>query len=137
MISFLNKVFQKIIELLFPKDEAARLIEEISAAELLEKADNRENFDGSGIESILSYRHPLARRLIWLLKYEKDEKAVKLCAELALERIIAISEEKLPSDVLPILLPIPLGPSRLRERGYNQVLLIAEGMFKMGGEKFF
>ena len=136
MMEFLKKTLSTVIDLIFPKDEGARAIDSITAEKLLDIAKLKEE-PGNGIEAILSYRHPLAERLIWLLKYERSARAIELCAELVFTSLIDGVEEQLPKGRLPLLVPIPLSPARLRERGFNQTLLIAEQIQNIGGKEFF
>ena len=137
-MELLLKLFRAVLEFMFPRDEAARALDAMTAEDLFEQARLNEHVGEDGVEAILSYKHPLVRRLMWLLKYEHSEQAATLCAELALERIMAeANENSVFQKELPILIPIPLSPARLRERGYNQTLRIAEKMLEIGGADFF
>lgn len=133
-----KRIFWGIIEFVFPRDEEAVMLDKINAEELLAKAAAPPGAAADGVVSILRYEHPLARRLIWLLKYEGNKRAAELCAELALEAVIEeASELALMNGAKPLLIPIPLSSARLRERGYNQALLIAEAIMRNGGAEFF
>jgi len=73
----------------------------------------------------------LVKDLIWQLKYQKKTAAAK--------PLIAIMESYLERLNLPLknfaIIPIPLHPSKERQRGFNQSLIIAESIAKnLNGE---
>jgi ComF family protein len=72
----------------------------------------------SGLRAFGSYQDPL-RTCIHALKYEGHRKLAEPLGQLLAETYI---NYRLPAD---ILLPVPLHPERLRERGYNQSALLA------------
>ncbi|WP_223560117.1 ComF family protein [Chryseobacterium lathyri] len=62
----------------------------------------------------------LSRKLIHELKYKSRENAGKTLAEWTVERLDFKDEKP------DILVPVPLHPKKLRERGYNQLHLFTE-----------
>ncbi|MEI3790182.1 MULTISPECIES: ComF family protein [unclassified Chryseobacterium] len=62
----------------------------------------------------------LSRKLIHELKYKSRENAGKTLAEWTVERVDFKDEKP------DILVPVPLHPKKLRERGYNQLHLFTE-----------
>lgn len=62
----------------------------------------------------------LSRKLIHELKYKSRENAGKTLAEWTVERVDFKDEKPY------ILVPVPLHPKKLRERGYNQLHLFTE-----------
>ena len=79
------------------------------------------------------YRHPLVKKSIWLLKYNNKRQFAEIFAELMHGRIL---EELADLSVIenfrnPILIPIPLAPKRMRERGFNQALLICKKLMEL------
>jgi len=84
------------------------------------------------------YRNPIVKKSIWFLKYKNKRKIAEIFAELMYERIL---EELADLSLIenfrdPILIPIPLAPKRMRERGFNQALLISKKLKKLSAEKF-
>lgn len=66
------------------------------------------------------YRGPL-RNCLHRLKYGRETRLVPFLAGLVLERLGVVSG--LPAA--PLVVPVPLDPERLRERGFNQAELLA------------
>jgi ComF family protein len=79
--------------------------------------------------ALLSYRPP-ASDLIRSLKFNGNLAGISTLKEL-------ITHEKLLDSYAEpeIILPVPLHPSRLRERGFNQALVIAQGCLPNWKEK--
>src|SRR3954471_1600293 len=74
------------------------------------------------ITTLLDYKDPLVSDLIRALKYERSSKAAEISAEVLsdylreeLASLEAFSARKI------IVLPMPLHPGRVRERGFNQM----------------
>lgn len=72
----------------------------------------------SGLRAFSIYQEPL-RTCIHALKYEGNRRLAEPLGQLLAE---TYTRYKLQAD---ILLPVPLHPTRLRERGYNQSALLA------------
>ncbi len=66
-----------------------------------------------------------------LLGALKFEAAIDLAPVLALQLARAVEAHALPA--VDVLLPVPLAPLRLRERGYNQALLLAQPLARRFG----
>lgn len=82
---------------------------------------------------LYDYRHPAVKRAVWLLKYKGKKGLAKVFAEVLYGRLL---EELADLFILenfrePILIPIPLSPSRYRERGYNQAELICRALSRV------
>ncbi len=82
------------------------------------------------IWSATDYNDPLAQKVIWLLKYRKIKSAAEPLAELIYERLMEASLPIGSEASKYILIPIPLSPKRLKERGFNQTELISELLSK-------
>lgn len=83
------------------------------------------------------YRHPVIKKSLQLLKYKGKKKLAKVFAEIIYEKIIEeVSDlSVLENFIDPILIPIPLSPARLHERGFNQAELICEEIIKINNER--
>lgn len=68
----------------------------------------------------------LLRRLVLRMKYGEEPYVAALLGRLLAERVTAW-----PRDLLVV--PIPLHPARLRERGFNQALLLATHLARASG----
>lgn len=81
----------------------------------------REPFPLTQIRAATLYRNPVAR----VLQKMKYEGYYGLAADLSLLMAEAWPRWKVPVD---LVVPIPLHPDRLQERGYNQAELLAQGI---------
>lgn len=95
-----------------------------------------EDTEAAGYYALVRYRDPVIRRAIWLLKYggirELGETFGRAAAEALLPELAEWAEWRaVPAPLLVV--PIPLSPRRLRERGYNQTALIARGFAAAAG----
>ena len=77
---------------------------------------------------VVGERDGILQRLIGLYKFERARSAHKLLAEL----LLGILPE-LPANT--VIVPIPTTPSRIRERGYDHMLLIAKYVSRVRGLK--
>ncbi len=77
------------------------------------------------------YGDERVKRLVWQLKYEKRTAAARALGALVAEYFAPLARELGACT----LVPIPLHPRRLRERGFNQSELIAEEVARRTGFK--
>ncbi|HNW71536.1 MAG TPA: ComF family protein [Candidatus Paceibacterota bacterium] len=84
------------------------------------------------------YRHIPVKKAVWLLKYKNKKGIASIFAEVMYGRILEeISDLSLLENFQkPILIPIPLSPKRLRQRGFNQASLICEKLIKLNNTDF-
>ena len=71
-----------------------------------------------------------ARELVHLLKYQSDCAAADLLAQSMAE---ALALSPLAHSRVDAIVPVPLHASRLEQRGYNQALLLAQGISRHTG----
>ena len=83
-----------------------------------------------GVVSFFDYRDPVVRRGIWELKYRGKYGWADIFGALAYEKLLEeLSDAALFDDFRNlIIVPVPLAPKRLRERGYNQSALLARAV---------
>ncbi|MFZ2681565.1 MAG: ComF family protein [Patescibacteria group bacterium] len=75
--------------------------------------------------SLFAYANPLVRQLICTWKYTYDQSAFELLkAEASLQ--LAPFKSQLSALGVEAIMPLPLSPKRLRERGFNQSRLLAD-----------
>jgi predicted amidophosphoribosyltransferase len=75
-----------------------------------------------GYVGLLPYRHRVVRAVIIEAKFRKNAKAISLLAQVLRDYVEALAVDARPfSTSTYVVIPIPLSPKRLRERGYNQV----------------
>jgi ComF family protein len=84
---------------------------------------------GTRITTIMDYQDAIVRDLIQSLKYDGTGQAARLAAavlaDYLYEEIIAARAYS-PRRIL--LIPVPLHPSRARERGFNQIELVLRAL---------
>lgn len=76
-----------------------------------------------GQTGLLPYQDTRVRALVWEVKYYADEHAAHLCGALLADALIAIATESIGK---PLMVPIPMHPTRRRARGHNQTEVLCE-----------
>ncbi len=77
---------------------------------------------GARVTALLDYKDPTVSDLVRALKYEHSGHAAKLCAEVLADYLQEeISNLRIFSPRPILIVPMPLHPSRVRERGFNQM----------------
>jgi len=109
--------FAQIIEWLFPLSDDERILASCTQESFLRKFQ-LENVHG--IIALSSFKDSSIRAAVHLTKFHHHKKAIKLLSLLLSEYL-----QTLPHGSY-VLLPIPLSSKRERERGYNQVAVIAK-----------
>ena len=136
-MKFFEQLWTHILDILFPKSHTQLFLESLTAKWLLENIpppdDNIPPF-----RAVLSYRHPVARQMIWLLKYRGNEIIARTLAEVLFEYILEeISDNMHFSGTEKfILVPVPLSKKRLRERGFNQSELLCRELVNLQPDIF-
>jgi predicted amidophosphoribosyltransferase len=69
------------------------------------------------------------RDLVHLLKYDRVRPAANLLGRMLAEVVADLAESFGPS--VPLVMPVPLHESKMRQRGFNQSELIARAMLKL------
>jgi ComF family protein len=118
---------QKIFHFLFPNScifcLENRLTSTIICPECEKILPCNPNLIAHGFENLVapfSYQEPI-KKLITDLKFNGQLKYAQLLGELLTQKIIQ-SKNPLPT----LIIPVPLHPKRLRERGFNQAIEIAK-----------
>lgn len=135
----LRSLIRLVFDTILPRDSGEEMLEQLSFADFLSRvAKNGEKLP-EGIEAILSYKDPLVKNMIWLLKYKKNERAAEFSAQVFLEKVLEdMSDKKLwRGGKKAIFVPIPISEKRMRERGYNQTEFLAEKIMNLGGHDLF
>ncbi len=82
----------------------------------------------SSADSVFAYKDERVRKLIWNIKYKRSAKAVAI-GGYAL--FVALKSLPKNSEYPPILIPMPITPKRLLERGYNQCQLLVDEVTRL------
>lgn len=91
----------------------------------------------SFISAIFDYQNPAIRNAIWRLKYRNVRELANHFGEFLYDSIIGdIGDDlRVSKNEVYLVVPVPLHPKRLRERGYNQSELLAKDTTRYDTEK--
>lgn len=131
-MQFLFRLLDAFLDLLFPPRATRLLFAATSEAQF--RAIVRP-IARAGIEALLPYDDPRVTALIWELKYYASWEAARLGGGVLAEHLAGLLGEELIER--PLIIPVPLHPGRLRERGYNQAERLANvAAAELGGTDF-
>lgn len=136
---FVGKIIDYVANFLLPKEEKVIYLEKLGPTGLFENIPRAENFDfnTNKIKAIFNYKTTLCRQAIWEIKYRANKKLIRdfslLLYEFILEELTDLETFENFKNI--ILLPIPSTTSRLREKGFNQCILICEELIKIDQER--
>ncbi len=118
----LKKLYKLFLSFLFEKDQLLQKIElmDVETFRISAEPAKKIPIGTKDIEmyALFSYKDPLARALVWNIKFRRNKKCIALAGEL-LCSIVPINH---------LIIPVPISRKRLRERGYNQVKLLADAI---------
>ena len=127
-------LFNTILSLIFPNAcLACRREGEYLCMRCLPDLPLAENPEEDFIYSVFNYRDKTVKNAIWTLKYRRKYSIAKILAQAMSDKIVEeLSElELMENFTQPLLVPIPLSPKRLKERGFNQAEKLAEELAKI------
>ncbi len=104
--------FHTLLSIVFPPSKEEVLVASMSHESLVTRMNVRPIEHGT---ALFRYDDEIIRAIVWEVKYKKNPHAITLMAD-TLKKYI---EER--HDEAPLLIPIPLSPKRMKERGFNQV----------------
>lgn len=124
-----EKILMKILDFLFPAHEGVKKIEGMGAGDLVRLLPaSTPSMDAklahADTTTIFSYSDERVKKLVWEIKYYRNQKITDTVGALIAEKIIDATSS-LPGEKF-FLVPIPLTRERLRERGYNHTELLAK-----------
>lgn len=90
------------------------------------------------IFALFDYRHPPVKKAVWFLKYKNGKRLASLFGEILYERILEelYDLKKFEDFDRPILIPIPLYSTRLKERGFNQSEILCKKIIFFDKNKY-
>lgn len=122
--SFLRALWIEALDALLPPQARTMRTKNRTLAEL-PLAPRSHVLLGETVTALADYRKPEVQDLIRSLKYDGSDHAAHLCARILADYLreeIATIRTFSPRPVA--LVPLPLHPSRERERGFNQIALV-------------
>lgn len=136
----LVKIFERFLDIFFPrKCVGCRARGMLLCDKCLAKIPSAPPTEHAFIRAVFDYHAPSVKRALWRFKYENARGFAKIFAKPLYDEIIAELSDHIDagSDEKYLLVPIPLHPSRRRERGYNQSELLAHELIKRDGGNMF
>ena len=135
MKSFLhiNQIKNFFLETLFPvRCTGCQLKNEILCNNCIKIFDLNQEIIGEDIRAVFNYKNIIIKKIIWELKYHHKrylgEKLGNLLYEFLIEDISDIKINVSGRSIFVI--PIPISNNKIKSRGYNQTLAIANGFCK-------
>lgn len=112
-----SQILARIRDILLPPRATEELIHTLQLDDLLAITLQGEK------RGSLPYHDPRVRALVWELKYFSHPKAVALAGAILSKILLEIRSK---TKERPLLIPIPMHPSRRRMRGHNQTEVLCE-----------
>jgi len=128
-----------LLNALFPPSPSLQKIQGLSLSDFIKNTSPAKPPDRPYFFALFNYKNSLVRDTVWLLKYRGNKKAIHLCAEALHDFLLeeVLEEHFWESGEKTILVPIPMSKKHLRERGFNQTLLLADEIVSLdSGEHF-
>lgn len=115
-------LFRALLEFLFPFRERTTLVEGATARDLFSRCSPA-TFSLDGVEGVglLPYRDALVRACILEAKFHANAHAQQLLGEVLTDFVLERVTDATAFGTKVMLVPLPLGEKRRKERGYNQV----------------
>lgn len=139
MLPRLNLLVSFIIDTVFPPPPLVQRLIRLSIEEITSEISRSDSLPDKNSMAILSYKHPLTRTAIWEMKYRGNRAITRKMALVIYDYLLMeLSDASTWQNFTqPVIVPIPLSPERLRERGYNQAEKLAKELIKIDkGENF-
>jgi len=132
----LQSFAQNLIDFIFPKSEDVHYLESLSAGGLVEKLSKAREIESENLIVLFDYKDPLVKTMIWELKYKGNRKIAQKFAEILVDVLNHELAERAVFENFknPWLIPIPISNKRRRERGWNQIEILAEEIMKLNTE---
>jgi len=132
-MKFLRALYSVVTDALFPLSPAEAALARMNPEQALRELPPAPPYDTSVVplpqtRSVLAYKDERVSKLVWCIKYKKDDHAVELGGYILWKTLSEMAALDLVhgKDTAFIILPTPITAKRRRERGYNQCELILD-----------
>lgn len=133
----LLKVFNLIIDLIFPPNEVEKILRTVSVENIYSNCSKNTSDSGSDMYSIFLYKDVFIKDAIYELKNNKNKHAINLFSELlSLEIMNFLDENIVTADYRIPITFIPQHKSTYLNKGYNQAKELASKISKSNPEIF-
>ncbi|MEK7478259.1 MAG: hypothetical protein AAB645_02745, partial [Patescibacteria group bacterium] len=137
----LRKFYQAILDILYPKKCVhCGVVGAYLCDACLTRLPLKTNYWEEGLLTLFDYEQPVAKKLIWLLKYKGVRDVAPLLADLIYEHIIedlAEVEQFSPATGKIFIVPVPLSRQREKQRGFNQAEELAKHLVAKDEKLFY
>ena len=140
MHPLLQNFFTYIVDVLFPRAcVGCRAPDVLLCGSCINSIRPASKTEHPFIHAVFDYKNPLIKRSIWRFKYENTRGYAETFAPYLYDEILGALGDSLSFNVSEkfLLIPVPLHPKRLRERGYNQSALLADEVLKLDQAHLF
>ena len=141
MNKILCKIFNYVVNLVFPRDVAEQKVDEVvsNIAKLTPQKGDKIIDYPCPVYNFFNYRNPVIRQMIWRLKYRGDTGIARLFANRMYDELCEELTElgEWMNFREPILVPIPVSKSKMRLRGFNQSAAICKALSDIDENRFF
>lgn len=136
--SYYYKLWKNFLDLLFPFNYNQTFLNNLTAEKFLSLTRIAIKPDTPNTLSIVSYKDKLVKKAVWALKFGNNQAIAKLFAEVIYDNLIEeLADLRLSINFNePLLIVVPLHKTKYRERGYNQVDLIAKAIVQIDQNNF-
>lgn len=126
--TFLPNLISGLLDVLAPPRHTDAAISRLTSNALREIARREKDTQyAPAIHTLLPYRNPRIKALIYEMKYRRNPRAFELASELLREELLGSAEESIG---MPLLIPVPMHPDRRQARGYNQTEQLCKHVMK-------
>lgn len=127
----IRKAISFILETIAPKDPEIKAIEDAGFERFDAKAARSRSSDlGNDVICLYAYKDPLVKKAVLEVKSYGNKTVASLLGKAVYETLIQEILERARFEDFrhPLLAPIPMTAKNIRERGWNQCLLIARAL---------
>lgn len=124
----LKNVWKKILNFLLPPQKDEVDFAKITTEEFSRRVQPPLDLLVSDAYTLYSYKDPLVKKAIWLLKYKNNDHSLQILGSLMTLRLEELLENLLLFENFnePLLVPVPMSKKRKKERGGNQTEKLGE-----------
>lgn len=134
----IETVFTDLVDFLFPKKENVKELEKMEIVEIYKEIPPAKDISAN-LKAVFSYKHLLCKTAVLEIKYKANKTIIEKFANILYEIIL---EEM--SDIMIFnggqkltLMPVPAYKKSLKEKGFNQSILLTHKIFEIDGGKNF
>ncbi len=135
----MRHIIDTSISFLFPKDPETIAIEKMSEEEIIADIPSAEPMLHEKYKAIFEYRHPLAKKAIWEIKYRKNKVILQKFSKILYECIIEDMSDMISFSRQDnwLIVAVPASRESLHMRGFDQCALICKELEKLDSAHVF